>query len=70
MRPKLKLKPCPFCGGKAALINGCEWLSAYSAAECTRCGLRSPLFFVSTSESSDASAAEYWNKRVYKAKGL
>jgi len=70
MRPKLKLKPCPFCGGKAALINGCEWLSAYSAVECTRCGLRSPLFFVATSESSDASATEYWNKRVYKAKGL
>lgn len=70
MRPKLKLKRCPFCGGKADLINGYELFNAYSAVKCTRCGLRSPLFYVSAKESSDTRATEYWNKRVCKINGL
>jgi len=51
-----KLKPCPFCGGKAEYDNndrGAEWIY------CTECGATSSMKRIGTNE-----AIEAWNKRI------
>lgn len=70
-RFELKLKPCPFCGGKsrhkAAKFNK---LGAYGdkkddlkwhAIYCTACKLSQP----ARTYFSDEEAVEAWNRRVY-----
>lgn len=58
----IKLKPCPFCGGEAALIENGFYNSCL--VKCTKCGAE-------TSEVEGVGfyilgfeAAEKWNKRV------
>ena len=52
------LKPCPFCGGRAKVMNGpddwaqCDWV------QCDRCGATTA--FSATVESAIAK----WNSRV------
>ena len=51
-----ELKPCPFCGGKAMMVNwDADWV------ECSVCHARSEGFTV---YSSKELAKEAWNRRV------
>jgi Lar family restriction alleviation protein len=64
-----KLKPCPFCGGKAEIIETDtprtddigDWKSGskyYHRAACTNCETSGPY------EDSKELAIKAWNKRV------
>lgn len=70
-RLNAQLKPCPFCGGKAAIINQTESDGGYCyetvSVKCARCGA-SPYSKISDGYyglyCSDEEIAEMWNKRV------
>lgn len=55
----IKLKPCPFCGGKAAMerhiFNG---LTDTYGVKCTLCGAQIRQFY-----DTQDQAAEQWNRR-------
>ena len=55
-----KLKPCPFCGGKASLNDN----SSCSYVCCEKCGATGESFNMSKKYSSDEKAAEAWNRRA------
>ena len=57
---EMKLKHCPFCGGKAFLSDN----SSCSYVCCEDCGATGQSFNMSKKYSSDEKAAEAWNKRV------
>lgn len=48
-----ELKPCPFCGGKAHLVD-----LGYSWTRCDECEAEGPC------ESTAQRAIEAWNRRV------
>jgi Lar family restriction alleviation protein len=50
-----KLKPCPFCGGEAEVIDGTGWVG--QAVHCTECPANVYGF-----EEEDQSVAA-WNRR-------
>ena len=56
-----ELKPCPFCGGKAALedygLNG-----NFKIVKCAECGARTKLFLKGLTLGEDA--IEAWNRRA------
>ena len=55
-----KLKPCPFCGGKAIMVfrgGGDYWYDEYSAY-CTKCGAETDNY-----EFAD-DVVKAWNRRV------
>ena len=63
-----KLKPCPFCGGKAVPVyyeNGSGFTSNlfYASKKCTikceKCGIVAPHIYAKAS-----NAIKYWNRRV------
>lgn len=58
------LKPCPFCGGEAMLINtfalGCESKSVH----CIRCKAKVNNFSGVTEDRSKQLAVEAWNRRA------
>lgn len=56
-----ELKPCPFCGGKAA--KGIPWVATADRTfwiECSECGAET------AAHDNEKSAAEAWDKRVVK----
>jgi len=54
------LKPCPFCGGEAFIIEHKFYkLNSAFGVRCNECGSESRQFFDSPNE-----AAEAWNRRV------
>ena len=53
-----KLKPCPFCGAKAALVTGGEHLVQVF---CPKCGAKLPACF---GESKKSDAIKAWNRRA------
>ena len=57
---EMKLKHCPFCGGKAFLSDN----SSCSYVCCEDCGATGQSFKVSKKYSSDEKAIEAWNKRT------
>lgn len=59
---KIKLKPCPFCGGKGVLNN--EKDRIFSFVKCIGCGAESGVVRVSAEYCADERAAEAWNKRI------
>ena len=61
-----ELKPCPFCGMKAALRNNYSGMNRYSFIQCTNyeCGISGKKYVVDAAYSSDALAIEFWNRRV------
>lgn len=64
---KTELKPCPFCGGKAAILRFANPRNWY-CIECVDCHCRTDGFVHSSREASDAeniaANAVVWNKRV------
>lgn len=58
-----KLKPCPFCGGKAVLEH--EYATpGYSYIRCKECGVKGLTFIMKFERSSDQEAIEAWNRRA------
>lgn len=59
----IDLKPCPFCGGEAMLINtfalGCESKSVH----CIKCKAKVNNFSAYTEERSAEIAIDAWNRR-------
>lgn len=56
---EIKLKPCPFCGGKAALKG-----DFFSLVKCEECGAETRKVEISKKYSSDEKAVEAWNRRT------
>ena len=52
---EIKLKPCPFCGGKAIIAR---YIDAYSLVVCENCGAESGMVEISEKYCSDEKAAE------------
>lgn len=59
---EIKLKPCPFCGGKAEFAIGEEYREEQGGGgewiECSSCGAETAYF------GTPERAAEAWNKRA------
>lgn len=60
MNEKLKLKPCPFCGGRATVVEqgtgiSCAWV------ECGQCGTRTRTLF---GENKVDRVVAAWNRRM------
>lgn len=53
-----KLKPCPFCGGRAEYVRN-FWRDGEWAVMCVGCHVTS-----STSYEKKATARKVWNKRI------
>lgn len=58
MMDKLKLKPCPFCGGDAEIQEGKYQGLRTFYVSCLGCGARTDL------EYAEEFAADLWNERV------
>ena len=57
-RAKLKLLPCPFCGGKAEWSGPTRTCDFGEAIQCTQCGINTgPL------EHNDKKSIKIWNRR-------
>lgn len=56
MMEEIKLKRCPFCGGKAKLTDLKQ--APESWVECTECGARTRFF-----SNSEEAAVSAWNAR-------
>lgn len=61
-----KLKPCPFCGGKAKVViqDRKDWREYYQTAfiRCKDCWCRTGNF--ETSDGYEKEMADVWNRRV------
>lgn len=61
-----KLKPCPFCGGKAKYI----YQMPYNAVQCTKCKVFEKTIFDRYEQQDGKEAAiKAWNRRVNDGKG-
>lgn len=56
-----KLKPCPFCGGRAIILQT-ETFFSYPRyfATCDSCGVETPRVYKTRAKSIEA-----WNRRAY-----
>lgn len=64
---KIELKPCPFCGGKAVIVDRfCDCV----AVACTTCRASTIAIEISKTYNADEKAAEVWNRRVMGYGGL
>lgn len=61
-----KLKPCPFCGGKAEIKDTVMGYVRDSVIwpECQKCGCRLPKIYVKASYCANDKAVEAWNRRA------
>lgn len=59
---KIKLKPCPFCGGSGTLNDGITRI--FSFVKCIQCGAEGGTVKVSAEYCADEKAAEAWNRRA------
>ena len=67
-----KLKPCPFCGGEAAMAKGeCffvipKYFGRLRVVVCNECGAMGGMFntLAMSEEEAEKLAIESWNRRV------
>ena len=52
-----ELSPCPFCGGRAELLDG-EYANNFSSVRCTCCNARTGSY------ESNIEALRAWNRRM------
>ena len=60
-----KLKPCPFCGGEAHLINNNDYMTAHKPNDiyyvmCLNCRAKTNFFYT----DDEQEAINAWNTRV------
>jgi Lar family restriction alleviation protein len=60
MPGEIEIKPCPFCGGTAAIVRGCTHLNSKWQFKvfCKRCQVRQPL------HKTKCGAITEWNHRA------
>lgn len=59
-----EVKPCPFCGGEATIIDHWPDEPTGFIVRCMRCGMETPHF-----EDDNAEAAvNFWNRRAEEPK--
>lgn len=54
-----KLKPCPFCGGKAIKMTSSD---GFTSIGCYNCN---PVFGVMVQRDTEQQAVDLWNRRAY-----
>ena len=62
METEYDLLPCPFCGGKAELINNMFESGVY--VKCLNCDTQSAFTRISACYCANDKAVEKWNRRV------
>lgn len=72
MKDIVKLKPCPFCGGKAHIkiidhdSHGKESYKVIISCGTWNCDVKREFYWFNTEEQAIKVSAEIWNKRVSK----
>lgn len=61
---EIKLKPCPFCGGKAAFETMAMFVSPAITVMCRKCEARCKPVGISADYAAKEVAADRWNKRA------
>ena len=62
---EIKLKPCPFCGGKAKLeLRSFDVFISAATVVCTKCGARTNMIKPSCDYTAKDKAFKLWNRRV------
>ena len=62
---KIKLKPCPFCGGKARISSKVfDCIADTAVVYCEVCGAQTEEVTASVHYCAEDKAAELWNNRV------
>lgn len=60
----IKLKPCPFCGGKAKLIINIQSFEPYAMVGCESCSAKTKKVMQSVDYCATDEAAKLWNQRA------
>ena len=65
VKNEIKLKPCPFCGGKAAKITRALGLEYTAYISCVKCGAGIDGEPNYNKLKAEISASDAWNSRAY-----
>lgn len=60
----IKLKPCPFCGGKAKLIINMQSFEPYAMVRCENCSAKTKNVMQSVDYCAVDEAVKLWNQRM------
>lgn len=60
----IKLKLCPFCGGKGELVISNPWDPYEAHVRCAKCGIEGPRVWMVNDEKFKTTAVRLWNRRV------
>lgn len=62
-----ELKPCPFCGNPAMMLQGTDGGEPYLYVECGCCGVSTPFFYCDEEDTLSGAkeiVAKAWNRRA------